>query len=99
MADRDHANEILMALLYEAARSVEGLPRRAMPRGTCWWCGAEMDAVEVTTMGDVEPRYLWMPRGTPGGADHACAVVPPSPGELLAAGADTYDRIIAISAE
>jgi hypothetical protein len=58
-----------------------------------------MNAIEVTTVGDVEPRWLWAPAGTLGGADHACTVTPPTPGELLAAGSDTFDRIIAIFAE
>lgn len=65
-------------------------------RMRCWWCGVEPDNVLTTqTLGDPAPRYwpVW-PAG-----DHDHAEEPPSPGELLRAGADRFDRITRIAAE
>lgn len=58
----------------------------------CWYCGVEPDQlIEVTTFGDVEPRYM---ANWPAG-DHEHSETPPSPGELLAAGARSFDRLMA----
>jgi len=57
----------------------------------CWWCGVEPDDVlEDTRLGDAERRYLpvW-PSG-----DHDHAERPPTPGEMLEAGARRFDRIM-----
>jgi hypothetical protein len=62
----------------------------------CWWCGvAPTEVLEITQLGDAEPRY-W-PNWPAGDHDHAAR--PPSPGELLAAGAARFDRIVRIAAE
>lgn len=62
----------------------------------CWWCGVEPSGViDITRFGDVEPRTfpVW-PAG-----DHDHAEKPPTPGELLAAGAKRFDRIMRMLAE
>ena len=58
----------------------------------CWWCGVEPDdSYDVSTLGDGPgSRYIY---NWPDG-DHEHAVDPPTPGELLEAGAETFDRIM-----
>lgn len=59
---------------------------------TCWQCGVEpLYVVEVTTYGDPEPVYM-IGRWPPG--DHAHAVSPPTPQELVDEGYRTLLRIM-----
>lgn len=61
----------------------------------CWWCDTEAEMIEVTASWDIEPQYVpgrWS-EPTQDGHEHAAA--PPSPGELLAAGARAFDRLVA----
>jgi hypothetical protein len=63
----------------------------------CWQCGVEpAGLVEITQMGEVEPRHL--PTGWPRG-DHPHAFDPPSPGELAEMGDRARRRIETIAAE
>lgn len=58
----------------------------------CWQCGVEpTDTVDVRTMADPEPVLI--PAGWPPG-DHEHAAEPPTPGQLLAAGAAAFDRLM-----
>ena len=57
----------------------------------CWQCGVEPDeTVEVQTFsGATRTMATSWPDG-----DHQHSLTPPTPGELLAAGAHAYDRVI-----
>lgn len=58
----------------------------------CWQCGVEPTGlVEVTTLGDQEPRYL--PTGWPD-SDHDHAEHPPSPTELQDSGDAALGRVL-----
>jgi hypothetical protein len=60
----------------------------------CWYCGEEPTGlVEVTGLGQVDQQYV--PTGWPPADDnHEHADQAPTPGELLAAGARAFDRVI-----
>jgi len=57
----------------------------------CYICGAEPELIDVTQLGDPEPRCMpgaWPP------ADHTHAVAPPTPSELQAGGDDALAAIV-----
>lgn len=59
----------------------------------CWQCGVEpLGTVDVSTLGEGPGTHL-IPTGWPPG-DHEHAVFPPTPGALLAVGAEAFDRVM-----
>jgi hypothetical protein len=66
------------------------------PMLTCWQCGiAPLRVIEVTQLGDPEPRYI--PGRWPYRDDaHDHATEPPSPAQLAAAGDASMARIGAL---
>lgn len=68
----------------------------------CWLCGAEAEAIDVSTWGDVaQGRRAYIPGAwdEPPTDGHEHATQPPTPGQLLAAGARAFDRLMSIWAE
>lgn len=58
----------------------------------CWQCGVEPEGVaEVTTLGQAEPQYV--PTHWPA-SDHAHALRPPTPEELVEDGHRSLRRIL-----